>query len=95
MSFGGQWYEDTWPNPWAPRVTHCLLFGCVKNVMGVRGVRPPDLPHYVILHKSSANQHATDCFLICMWVILYLSCILYRFGGGSGRGLASTRGPIT
>jgi hypothetical protein len=21
---GGKWYEDTWPNPWAPRVTHCL-----------------------------------------------------------------------
>jgi hypothetical protein len=22
----GKWYEDTWPNPWAPRVTHCLVY---------------------------------------------------------------------
>jgi hypothetical protein len=44
---GGKWYEDTWPNPWAPRVTRCLGYGCCVKTMGVCGVRPPDLPHYV------------------------------------------------
>jgi hypothetical protein len=45
--FGGKWYEDTWPNPWVPRVTRCLGYGCCVKTMGVHGVRPPDLPHYV------------------------------------------------
>jgi hypothetical protein len=24
--FGGKWYEDTWPNPWASCVTHYLVY---------------------------------------------------------------------
>jgi hypothetical protein len=27
--FIGKWYEDTWPNLWAPRVTHWLVIGCM------------------------------------------------------------------
>jgi hypothetical protein len=63
---GGQWYEDTWPNPWAPRVTRWLAKWWYVKFMGVRGVRPPDLPLCIKSSQTSANQHAADCFLVYM-----------------------------
>jgi hypothetical protein len=40
----GECCEDTWPNPEAPRVTHFWFIWLCKTYVGVRGVRPPDLP---------------------------------------------------
>jgi hypothetical protein len=42
----GKWYEDTWPNPWVPRVPHYwFMIGCIKIVWwSPRGSTPGPLP---------------------------------------------------
>jgi hypothetical protein len=62
--------------------------------MGVRGVRPPDLPHYTKPSPTSANHYATNCFLFYMSKHLYLSLVIVLNGKGAGRGLAPTHGSI-
>ena len=37
-------------------VSLVVWFMVVCKIMGVRGVRPPDLPHYVKISQTSANH---------------------------------------
>jgi hypothetical protein len=60
--------------------------------MGVRGVRPPDLPHSVKTSQTSVDQCVAAWFLLTMWWKIFLYLFNVQSGGGSGRGLAPTRG---
>ena len=54
--------------------------------MGVRSVRPPNVPHYVKTSQPSANHHANLCslFYISTHIYLKLSVVLNGKGGRSG-----------
>jgi hypothetical protein len=82
VSVGGKWYEDTWPNPWVPRVTHYLVIWLCK-IMGVRGVRPPDLPHTTPSHNRPTNGATHGSCYICICFI-FVYCIVYWAGGRAG-----------
>jgi hypothetical protein len=56
--------------------------------MGVRGVRPPDLPYYVKTSQPSANHHADLCSLFHISTRIYLNLIVVFNGKGGGSGLS-------
>jgi hypothetical protein len=95
MSFGGEWCEDTWPNPWAPRVTRLLAGWFYVKCIGGRGVRPPDLPPQHSAFARPPDHWATGCCLFYICVLIYLKSHIVTIGGGSGRGLAPARGCLT
>jgi hypothetical protein len=79
---------DTWPNPLAPRVPIRLVVGCmyIKMTWGVRGVRPPDLPHQTLINSASQFPH--------MFLVMNIPGIIFKFGicamleRGGGPGLS-------
>jgi hypothetical protein len=82
---GGQWYEDTWPNLWVPRVTRWLAKWWYVKFMGVHGVRPPDLPHCVSLHKHPRPLHRLVFLIknVCLNIFKFSLCNHWT-GGRAG-----------
>jgi hypothetical protein len=72
----------------APR--YLLLF-CLSKYIGVRGVRPPDLPHRIVPSQSLSDQWTTVYALLYIWIGIYLNLNYVIVGRGSGRGLAPAR----
>jgi hypothetical protein len=74
----GKWYEDTWPNLWAPRVTRWLAKWLYVKFMGVRGVRPPDLPHSIAPShdRPTIGPRVIACYIyIYIYVCVCFKCI--------------------
>jgi hypothetical protein len=88
----GLWLSATWPSHGLPRGT--IVLGIGSKLYGVRGIRTPDLPQWSKPLQSPPCQRATHCSLFDICVVLYLNSCNVAYGGGSGRGLAPTRGRI-
>jgi hypothetical protein len=81
--FGGKWYEDTWPNPWAPRVTHCLVYVCyVKTKLESAGFDPQTSHKAQRLRTTARPLDHELVLVICICLNIFEFKLLYYSTGG-------------
>jgi hypothetical protein len=69
---GSEWYEDTWPNAWAPRVPRWLAYNGYVKLMEATGF-DPRTSHHTYDFTISANHYADPCSLFHIPTHIYLN----------------------
>jgi hypothetical protein len=78
----GKWYEDTWPNLEAPRVTHYLVIGFIYKMNWEFAGFDPRTSATASAFARPPDHWATGYFLFYIHVLIYLNSLYVTYGRG-------------